>query len=99
MFSRKKRGNHLSLRKLFSEKGRPVLVLSNHCDIPPGVRVCPTKATFRRIEDGIVMMDYHRCIGCRFCIAACPYGARSFNFKDPRKVLPKPVPTPNFPTR
>ena len=48
--------------------------------------VCPTKATFQR-EDGIVMMDYHRCIGCRYCMAACPYGARSFNWQDPRPFV------------
>ena len=46
------------------------------------MRVCPTQATFKR-ADGIVEMDYHRCVGCRFCMAACPYGARSLNFSDP----------------
>ncbi|MDY0163792.1 sulfate reduction electron transfer complex DsrMKJOP subunit DsrO [Desulfobotulus sp.] len=67
-------------------KKAPILALCNHCENPPCVRACPTKATFQR-EDGIIMMDFHRCIGCRFCMAACPYGARSFNFRDPKPYI------------
>lgn len=76
---------------------RTVPLLCNHCDNPPCVRVCPTKATFKRKQDGIVMMDMHRCIGCRYCIAGCPYGARSFNWVDPRPHIPKI--NPDYPTR
>ncbi len=72
-------------------------VLCNHCKNPPCVRACPTKATFKRESDGIVLMDYHRCIGCRFCMAACPYGSRSFNFRDPRPFIKEM--TPDYPTR
>lgn len=72
------------------------LVMCNHCTNPPCVRVCPTKATFKR-EDGIVMMDMHRCIGCRFCMAGCPYGSRSFNWGDPRPYIKNTNPT--YPTR
>jgi molybdopterin-containing oxidoreductase family iron-sulfur binding subunit len=61
-------------------------VLCNHCESPACVRVCPTEATFQR-SDGIVAMDYHRCIGCRFCMTGCPYNARSLNFSDPREYL------------
>jgi Fe-S-cluster-containing dehydrogenase component len=67
-------------------RDKNVLLLCNHCDNPPCVRVCPTQATFRR-DDGTVMMDYHRCIGCRYCMAACPFGARSFNWRDPRPYI------------
>jgi Fe-S-cluster-containing dehydrogenase component len=74
----------------------PVMVFCNHCDNPPCVRVCPTQATWKR-EDGIVMMDWHRCIGCRYCVAACPYGSRSFNWFDPRPHIPDL--NPDFPTR
>jgi molybdopterin-containing oxidoreductase family iron-sulfur binding subunit len=52
-----------------------------HCDDPPCVTVCPARATYRR-DDGIVVQDFRRCIGCKYCIVACPYGARNFNYKD-----------------
>ncbi|NJN44851.1 MAG: 4Fe-4S dicluster domain-containing protein [Anaerolineae bacterium] len=51
-----------------------------HCEHAPCVDACPVKATYHR-ADGIVMMDYDRCIGCRYCEVACPYGARAFNWK------------------
>jgi len=77
-------------------RDKPVLVFCNHCENPPCVRVCPTKATWKR-ADGIVMMDWHRCIGCRYCVAGCPYGSRSFNWVNPRPYI-KPL-NPDFPTR
>jgi len=61
-------------------------VACQHCDDAPCVRVCPVGATYRR-EDGTVLVDYERCIGCRYCIAACPYGVRVFNWGD-RKYDP-----------
>jgi molybdopterin-containing oxidoreductase family iron-sulfur binding subunit len=75
---------------------KPFIVFCNQCSNPPCVRVCPTQATWKR-ADGIVMMDWHRCIGCRYCIAACPYGSRSFNWRDPRPFIAQI--RPDYPTR
>ncbi|MES9827928.1 MAG: sulfate reduction electron transfer complex DsrMKJOP subunit DsrO [Candidatus Thiodiazotropha sp.] len=54
-----------------------LVMMCQHCEHPPCVDVCPTNASFKRI-DGVVLVDRHRCIGCRYCMMACPYKARSF---------------------
>ena len=66
-------------------------VMCQHCAEPPCVDVCPTGASFKR-ADGIVLVDKHICIGCRYCMMACPYGARSFiheELEDQKPYAPR----------
>jgi molybdopterin-containing oxidoreductase family iron-sulfur binding subunit len=65
-------------------------LMCQHCEHPPCVDVCPTGASFKR-ADGIVMVDRHICIGCRYCMMACPYKARSFIHED---IEEKPTHSP-----
>jgi len=76
------RGEFPNLRKSWM----PLACL--HCENPPCVKVCPVRATFKD-DDGRVVIDYDRCIGCRYCMVACPYNVRVFNWQ-------KAVREPNF---
>jgi tetrathionate reductase subunit B len=67
----------IDLKDISSGRELSLPMMCQHCAEPPCVDVCPTAASFKR-ADGIVLVDRHRCIGCRYCMMACPYKARSF---------------------
>lgn len=66
-------------------------ITCQHCDNAPCVKACPVTGTYRRDEDGTVQLRIERCVGCRYCMAACPYGVRVFNWKEPTHVPEHPV--------
>jgi tetrathionate reductase subunit B len=67
----------VEIKEIKTGRSASVPVMCQHCAEPPCVDVCPTGASFKR-ADGIVLVDRHSCIGCRYCMMACPYKARSF---------------------
>ncbi|MCA9322367.1 MAG: 4Fe-4S dicluster domain-containing protein, partial [Planctomycetes bacterium] len=88
------RGNHHYDRpKVPSDDHFYMPIQCHQCENPPCVKVCPVEATWQE-SDGITVIDYDWCIGCRYCEAACPYFARRFNFAEP--TLPKEQLNPNM---
>lgn len=63
-------------------------VSCQHCDNPECVSVCPTGASYKR-EDGIVLVDHSKCIGCQYCVMACPYGVRTYDQGRDKGVIEK----------
>jgi len=86
-------GTRYYRREMVPAKGHFYLpVQCQQCQDPPCVKVCPVKATWKE-PDGIIVIDYDWCIGCRYCLAACPYGARRYNWGRP--TLPAEELNPN----
>jgi molybdopterin-containing oxidoreductase family iron-sulfur binding subunit len=77
----------VELRQVATGRTASLPVMCQHCAEPPCVDVCPTGASFKR-ADGIVLVDRHSCIGCRYCMMACPYKARSFVHEEITNQLP-----------
>lgn len=81
----------LKVEDRVTKKQSNVIMMCQHCEKPPCVDVCPTNASMKR-DDGIVLVDKHRCIGCRYCMIACPYDARSFvheNITNQKSHMPR----------
>lgn len=67
----------IEIKDVTADRSFSLPMMCQHCEHPPCVDVCPTGASFKR-ADGLVLVDKHLCIGCRYCMMACPYKARSF---------------------
>ncbi len=80
----------VKLRNKLSGRVTSLPMMCQHCENPPCVDVCPTGASFKR-ADGLVLVDRHTCIGCRYCMMACPYNARAF-IHESIDVKPTAVP-------
>jgi protein NrfC len=76
-----------SMPEAVGRKREFIPLLCNHCNNPPCVRGCPTRATYKDEQNGIVMMDTKKCVGCKTCMVACPYNARYYS--DEKRAVDK----------